>query len=345
MAEKLPSSFKFNDIETVDTVFSKLLVANLFKDQTFKAGVTFTDKYDERAGQIYIRKLGKTAATIKDATASGGLDMEDTETADKLLLIQKKDAISRSEKCYNFVEKLRASGKSVDKVSEVLEEFKESCQIQYMKYLLQEPAKENDVVVGGAKRSANTTACKTFEEFTNAVLAERKEIRTYGGVADVLLISPEMETLCLANASKSANAFIPETNEDWLKNGKVGRLYGLNVFSTNLLGGNNKGTAKHTEFIIYDHNAFGIACDIEGIRLENAKKFFGCYAQVAGVFGGGICNPDLAIAKVVIEYVKCEDLTAFAEGVTYYTKNSKGEYVAVPEGETFSSSKTYYTCD
>lgn len=301
--ETLPSSFRFNNIETVDTVFHKLLVANLFKDQTFKAGVTFTDKYDERAGQIYLRKLGKTAATIKDARSSGGLDMEDTETADRLMLIQKKDAISRSEKCYDFVEKLRASGKSVDKAAQVLEEFKEACQIQYMKYLLQEPANENDVIVGGAKRSANTKACKTFEEFTNAVLAERKEIRECGGTADVLLISPEMETLCLANASKSANAFIPETNEDWLKNGKIGRLYGMNVFSTNLLGGNNEGTAKDTEFIIYDHDAFGIACEIEGFRLENAKKFFGCYAQVAGIFGGGVSNPDLAIAKVVVEEV------------------------------------------
>lgn len=298
MAEKLPSSFKFNNIETVDTVFSKLLVANLFKDQTFKAGVTFTDKYDERAGQIYIRKLGKTAATVKDATTSGGLDMEDTETADKLMLIQKKDAISRSEKCYDFVEKLRASGKSIDKVNEVLEEFKEACQIQYMKYLLQTPASDSDVIVGGAKRSANTSTIKTFEEFIAAVLATRQEIRACGGVADVLLINPEMETLCLANASKQANAFIPETNEDWIRNGKVGRLYGLNVYSTNLLGGDNAGDAKNTEFIMYDHDVFGIACDIEGIRLENAKKFFGCYAQVAGVFGGGVSNPDLAIAKL-----------------------------------------------
>ena len=67
----LPSSFKFNNTEIVDSIFSKLLVANLFKDETFKPGVTFTDKYNERAGQIYARRLGKTAATVKTATASG----------------------------------------------------------------------------------------------------------------------------------------------------------------------------------------------------------------------------------------------------------------------------------
>ena len=101
--ETLPSSFRFNTNETVDVVFSKLLIANLFKDQTFKAGVTFTDKYNERGGQIYMRKLGKTAATVKDATAAGGMDLTHTETKDTLVLIQKKDHIYRSEKCYDLV--------------------------------------------------------------------------------------------------------------------------------------------------------------------------------------------------------------------------------------------------
>ena len=35
--EALPSSFKLNSTETVDTVFSKILVKNLFKDATFVA--------------------------------------------------------------------------------------------------------------------------------------------------------------------------------------------------------------------------------------------------------------------------------------------------------------------
>ena len=121
----LPSSFKLNAVETVDTVFSKILIANLFKDETFKAGVTFTDKYNERGGQIYARRLGKTSASIKDATSADGLNLTHTETADSLILIQKKDSISRSEKCYDLVETLRASGKSVEKVAQVVEEFKE----------------------------------------------------------------------------------------------------------------------------------------------------------------------------------------------------------------------------
>lgn len=69
--EALPSSFKFNATETVDTVFSKILVNNLFNDNTFKPGVTFTNKYNERGGQIYARRLGKTAATVKTATSAG----------------------------------------------------------------------------------------------------------------------------------------------------------------------------------------------------------------------------------------------------------------------------------
>lgn len=310
--EGLPSSFKFNALETVDTVFSKILVNNLFKDNTFKPGVTFTDKYNERGGQIYARRLGKTAATVKDATASGGLDLTHTETGDSLILIQKKDAISRSEKCYEFVDALRASGKSVDKITEVVAEFKEGCQIQWMKYLLNTTVAANGVGVGGATRSSNTTADTTLATLVSSILADRQQIRVNGGNADVLIISPEMETLFLQNAYTAGNAFIPETNESLIKDGKVGRLYGMNVFTSNLIGGGtpsvlpvagnapaNTGDALNCEYIIYDHEAFAVACDFEGLRLVNAIDFIGSYAQIQAVCGGGITNPALAIAKVV----------------------------------------------
>lgn len=309
--ESLPSSFKFNATETVDTVFSKILINNLFKDNTFKPGVTFTDKYNERGGQIYARRLGKTAATVKTVTSAGGLDLTHTETADSLVLIQKTDAISRSEKCYDLVETLRASGKSVDKVSEVIEEFKEGCQIQWISYLLKAPVAENGVGVGGATRSANTTADTTLSTLITSILDDRTQIRVNGGSPDVLIISPEMEALFLANAYTAGNAFIPETNESLIKDGKIGRLYGMNVFSSNLIGGGtpsvlpvagnapaNTGDAAKCEYIIYDHESFAIACDIEGLRMVNAIDFVGSYAQIQAVCGGGITNPALAIAKV-----------------------------------------------
>ena len=296
--ETLPSSFRFNTKETVDTVFSKLLVANLFKDQTFVAGKTFTDKYNERGGQIYARRLGKTEATVKKATASGGLDLVHTQTEDKLVLIQKDDVISRSEKCYDIVENLRASGKSVDKVNEVLEEFKEALQIQYTKYLLAEPAQEGAVGVGGATRSAKTNKSANLETLIADILHDRQQIRVAGGVADVLIISPEAETLFLANAYTEGNAFIPETNESLIASGKVGRLYGMDVYTSNLIGTGNAGTAGNTEYIIYDHDSFAIAVDILGMRMVNAIDFFGSYAQIEAVAGGGVTNPALAIAKV-----------------------------------------------
>lgn len=296
--EVLPSSFKFNTIETVDTVFSKILVANLFKDETFKAGVTFTDKYNERGGQIYARRLGKQAVTIKEATQAGGMDLVHTETADRLLLIQKKDVISRSEKCYELVETLRASGKSVDKVAEVVAEFKEGMQVQMMKYLLAQPALEGAVGLGGATRSANTNESVELKDLIKDILSDREQIRVKGGNADVLIISPEAETLFLANAFTAGNAFIPETNEEYIKSGKVGRLYGMNVYTSNLIGNGNEGDAANCEYIIYDHDAFAVAADILGLRMANAIDFFGSYAQIEAIMGGGITNADLAIAKI-----------------------------------------------
>lgn len=296
--ETLPSSFRMNTKETVDVVFSKILFANLFKDETFVPGVTFTDKYNERGGQIYARKLGKITATEKDATTEGGLDLVHTQTQDSLILIQKKDYISISEKCYDTVDNLRASGKSVDKVAEVVASFKEACQKKYVSYLLANPADEGAVGVGGATRSAKTTASTTLDNLVKDILADREQIRTAGGMADTLIISPSAETLFLANAYTKGNAFIPETNEELIRNGKVGRLYGMNVYTSNLIGAGNGGTAGSTEYVVYDHDAFAIAADIEGLRLKDAEGFFGSYAQIAALVGGGVTNPALAIAKV-----------------------------------------------
>ena len=273
---------------------------------------TFTDKYNERGGQIYARRLGKTAGAKKDATAAGGLDLQEaTETADSLVLIQKKDALSRNEKCYELVETLRATGRSVDKVAEVIEEFKELCQITWMGYLLATPALENAVGLGGATRIANTNANTTLADLIKDILGAREQIRVNGGTADVLIVSPQMETLFLANAYTSGNAFLPETNEEVLKTGKIGRLFGLNVYSSNLIGGGtptvlpvagnapaNTGDAAKCEFIIYDHDAFAIAMDIEGLRLTNAIDFIGSYAQIQAVCGGGVTNPALAMCKI-----------------------------------------------
>ena len=180
-----------------------------------------------------------------------------------------------------------------------------------MSYLLKTPVAENGVGVGGATRSANTTADTTLDTLISSILADRQQIRVNGGNADVLIISPEMETLFLANAYKSGNAFIPETNEALIKDGKIGRLYGMNVFSSNLIGsgtpsvlpvaGNapaNTGDAAKCEYIVYDHDAFAIAADILGLRMVNAIDFIGSYAQVEAVSGGGVTNPALAIAKV-----------------------------------------------
>ena len=310
----LPQSFRYNNVESVDTVFLKVLINNLFKDNTFKAGETFNDELQERGGQLYARRLGKQAATVKNALSAGGLDLTATETADSLILIQKKDAISRCEKCYAMVEQLRATGKSVDKVAEVVEEFKEGCQILWMSYLLADPMTEGSTLVGGATRSSSTTASTTFDGLIADITADRKQIRINGGNADVLIISPDAEAFFLNSAVKFGNAFTPETNESIRRDGKIGRLFGMSVYTSNLIGGGtpstipvagnapaNSGNAANCEYIIYDHKAFAIAMDIEGVELVKAQdgKFMGSYAQVQGICGGGVTNPALAIAKIV----------------------------------------------
>lgn len=305
---EITKSFRLNTQETVDTVFSDLLIANLFKDTTFVEGKTFTDRYNEKGGQIYVRRLGKTKVLQTKITDADGMDFQHTQTADDLVLLVKEDRLSASEKCYNIVQNLRASGKSIDKMDEVLGSFKEQCQMLYTSYLLAEPQAADSTRVGGATRSANTSKISSLDDLVTSILADRKQIRENGGNPTVVLISPEMENLFLASAMKAGNAFIPETNEVLVKMGKLGRLYGMTVLVSNLLGSGtplgkgsaaqNKGVAAKCEYVIYDHNAFAICGDIETLRLKDAIDFTGCYAQIEGVFGGGVTNAALAYAKL-----------------------------------------------
>lgn len=303
MAFDITNSIRYTGVETADTAFSKVLIANLFKNSTFKAGVTYTDKYYERAGQIFIRRLGKTAVTKKDATAAGGLDFTHTQTADKLLTIVQKDALSRSEKIYALIDELRASGKSVDKVAEVVAEWTEGFNVQCMSYLLQPVAAPG----GGATRSPGTTASTNSETLFESILSDRELIDISGGSADVLIINPRMEHYMFSDWALG-KGFLPETNESVLKEGKIGRLFGLNVYKSNLIGPGtpldpgvaaNTGDAANTEYVIYDHDTLGIASTIEGLRLvEDDKTFVGSFAQIMSVMGGIVANPALAIAKV-----------------------------------------------
>jgi hypothetical protein len=72
----------------------------------------------------------------------------------------------------------------------------------------------------------------------------------------------------------------------------------MNVYTSNLIGNGNAGDAGNCEYIIYDHDAFAVAADILGLRMANAIDFFGSYAQIEAIMGGGITNADLAIAKI-----------------------------------------------
>lgn len=303
MAFDITNSIRYVGKETADTAFSKVLIKNLFKNSTFKPGETFTDKYYERAGQIMIRRLGKTAVTKKDATAAGGLDFTHTQTSDKLLTIVQKDALSRSEKIYALIDELRASGKSVDKVAEVVAEWTEGFNVQCMQYLLA-PVNEAG---GGATRSANTTAATDSASLIKSILDDRKLISISGGTADVIIISPDAEQLLLTDWAQG-KGFIPETNEDALKEGKIGRIFGMNVYTSNLIGAGtpidsgvaaNTGDAANCEYVIYDHDTFGVASTVEGLRLvEDDKTFVGSFAQIMSIMGGIVANPALAIAKI-----------------------------------------------
>jgi len=188
-------------------------------------------------------------------------------------------------------------------VAQVIKEWEEAFQVQCMKYLLAPVNAEG----GGASRSPNTTASTDSSSLISNILSDRKQIVISGGTADTLIVSPDAEMFFLTDWAKG-KGFIPETNEDALREGKIGREFGMDVYVSNLIGdgtpidasvSSNTGDAANCEYIMYDHDTFGVAADIEGLRLvEDDKTFIGSFAQMMGVMGGIVGNNALAIAKI-----------------------------------------------
>jgi len=73
-----------------------------------------------------------------------------------------------------------------------------------------------------------------------------------------------------------------------------------------------------------------------GYSLTDLLTSFGADASITAT----VAN---VLDTIAPTYVKCTGLSAFAPDTTYYTYDGSQYYTKVPDGEAFSSSKTYYT--
>jgi hypothetical protein len=280
----------------VDDRFSALVEPNLFDQNVFQPGLTFTDKYTlGAAGQIFIHKLGKVAVTAGEP----GQDFNSVNTADSVIQITLNKAFRRSEKIYGTTAASVAYPIAAAHLEQALADVREGWNTEATKALVSEkynPANAN--TIGPASVLAGTAL--TAENIYASIVNDRSVLVANKARPDALIVSPAVYALLLQSPEfVRASDLARET----ASSGMVGSVAGLSVFEySGMLTGFNVrpgGSAVNidVEYIMYDHDAFSIITNVEVIRLVDSEVFSGTLAQVEVLSGFKLTNTDRALIK------------------------------------------------
>jgi len=278
----------------VDDRFSALVEPNLFDNNVFQPGVTFTDKYTlGAAGQIQIHKLGKVTVAVGEP----GQDFSDTNTADSLITIILNKAFRRSEKIYGATAASVAYPVAAAHLEQALQDVREAWNKEAARIIVTEKIPPATGVIVGPGSVLGLTALDK-EKIYKSIVDDRAALVAEGANPDVLIVSPATYALLLQSEEfVRASDLAFET----ASSGVVGRVAGLNVYEYQGLptaidlGG--QGT-RDVEYIMYDSDAFSIITNVEVLRLIDSERFNGSLAQVEIVSGMKLTNPERALIKV-----------------------------------------------
>jgi hypothetical protein len=281
-----------SDGKFVDDRFSALVEPNLFDNNVFQPGTTFTDKYTlGAAGQIFIHKLGKVTVSVGEP----GEDFSDTNTADQTIAITLNKAFRRSEKIYGATAAAVAYPVAAAHLEQALQDVREAWNKEAARILVTEKF-PNETLVGPGSVLGLTALDK--EKIYKSVVDDRAALVAEGANPDALIVSPATYALLLQSEEfVRASDLAFET----ASSGVVGRVAGLNVYEYQGLptaidlGG--QGT-RDVEYIMYDSDAFSIITNVEVLRLIDSERFNGSLAQVEIVSGMKLTNPERALIKV-----------------------------------------------
>jgi hypothetical protein len=282
-----------SDGKFVDDRFSALVEPNLFDNNVFQPGVTFTDKYTlGAAGQIYIHKLGKVAVTAGEP----GQDFTDTNTADSTIVITLNKAFRRSEKIYGATAASVAYPIAAAHLEQALADVREGWNRTAVLEILKEKFNQDTAAVIGAASVLSGTAL-TKENVYKSIVDDRGVLVSGKANPNALIVSPATYALLLQSEEfVRASDLARET----VATGQVGSVAGMRVFEYSGIGADMPLTPtvdRKVEYIMYDADAFSIVTNVEVLRLVDSERFNGTLAQVEIVSGFKLTNSERALIK------------------------------------------------
>lgn len=274
----------------VDEKYSAIIEPNLYYDSVLIPGVTYTDKYEEQAGGIFIHKLGSAGFV---APTTPGSDFSDAVVADTLIQAVFNNNFKRSRKIYGVTASAVAYNKAEAELAEALNEVKTGWMMSGLVALSAESTNAGDLTA----LSASNIEAKW--------LGLRETLRLAKATPDFALVRPGVYTLVLQVAGDN---FRPVANEAIIGKGQVKEWFGPVVLEANGLSEtsvkyyNYAGVLidydlSHVDIIMGDHNAFSVLNNFEAFRIIDSERFAGSLAQVEFNTAYRVTNPARIITK------------------------------------------------
>lgn len=280
------------DGKFVDDRFSALVEPNLFDNNVFQPGITFTDKYFlGNAGQIFIHRLSKVTVT----PGQPGQDFSDTNTADQVLQISLDRAFRRSEKIFGATAAAVSYPVAAAHLEQAMADIRESWNREAAKTLFNLTADEAQLAPASVLGATALTKTNIYSSIVN----DRAVLVNNGATPNVLLVSPAVYALLLQNEDFIRASDLGHTV---MATGAAGMIAGLTVFEyqgfpTTITVGADSFTGI-SEYVMYDFDAFSILTNVEVMRLIDSERFNGTLAQVELISGYKVTNVERVLRKL-----------------------------------------------
>jgi hypothetical protein len=293
----MPLLYPASTGHTVDDRYSPLVEPNLFAGNVFQPGISFTDKYQlGAAGQILVHKPGIGTVT----PTAPGADFSDAIVQDSIVTIALDKQFNRSRKMFGVAAVSVAYDAAAAELEEAIQEVKQAWNLQAATSLV---TTASILVDDNILTVANVDGSDIYSTIVNT----RKKLRVAKANPDTLIVSPSTYAKLLKAPEFQRSV---TTDDTVIRDAKVGRVAGLNVYEYENLGsaiGNGVTAAGITwvaaddelEYVMYDSDAFSIVTSVEAIRtVDEPSRFIGSLAQVQIVSGFKLTNPSRAAVKI-----------------------------------------------
>lgn len=271
-------AIKYGEVHVVEK-YKKLVLPSLYYKTYLVPGVTYQDvSTNEAGGWFWHKPTGSGPAE----PGIPGRDFTDEAAKDTLVPAVFNNNFQRSKKIYAVQAAAVAYPIAAEHMSMAINEVGEGKNLSGLACLINE-----------GTESENTDAI-TKDNFDKKILAERKGVVDSKGIADVVLCSTSFFATMIETAGTK---YTPTTNEKLLAaaaGGQVGNYLGMTWIEVNAFS--HKSDIKYydysstlktvtaadlekVDFIMYDHNAFGVGDNFTMARLKDSERFAGTLAQ------------------------------------------------------------------